>query len=115
LVKKKGTRGNMPKHSRNVKINLSAIIYHEDAFWIAHCLEMDIVAEGTSPSESISNLQDLCVFQIDTALEEGDLQSIFRPAPPEIWKMFTVGSDRTLTRKLPKQVHRFEARELEFA
>ena len=33
----------MPKNGSTICINLSAIIYQEDAVWFAHCLEMDIV------------------------------------------------------------------------
>lgn len=114
MKKTKETRAGAAKSMP--RINLSGVIYHEGADWLAHCLELDIVAEGKTPAEAFRNVIDLCEFQIDTALEEGDLQSIFRPAPPEMWKMFALASERpAAVRKLPKVVNRFEARELEFA
>jgi predicted RNase H-like HicB family nuclease len=105
----------MAKSTPNVKISLSAIIYREDDTWLAHCLEMDIVAEGETPGKAWRDLDDLCKLQINIALEEGDLESIFRPAPSEIWKLFWLGELKDLPRKPFKPVNRFEARELEFA
>jgi hypothetical protein len=112
----------MPKTASNLNINLSAIVYREKSDWIAHCLELDIVAEGTSRQDAIQSLISLCDLQIETALEEGDLESIFRPAPPEFWKMFASGKKRTLSEKGGKSrrarfespVNRFEAREMAF-
>ncbi len=72
----------------DLQLELRVIVYREDAFWLAHCLELDIVAEGDTPQHAAQDLLDLCTFQIKAAVEESDLISIFRPAPPEIWKLF---------------------------
>src|SRR5437879_2928025 len=100
-----------------LKITLSAIIYREDDCWLAHCLEMDIVAEGKNLIDAWRNLDDLCTLQVKVALEVGDLESIFKPAPAEFWKMFWIGKEREMPRKHKtfKPINRFEARELEFA
>ena len=112
----------MPKTASKLSINLSAIVYSEKAEWIAHCLELDIVAEGKSAEDALQSLISLCDLQIETALEEGDLESIFRPAPPEFWKMFATGKEKTFAKKngnrrrdrFESPVNRFEARELAF-
>lgn len=105
---------NMVKPAHTFRIDLRAVIYREEKHWIAHCLELDVVAEGKSQGQALSDLIDLCDFQIRVALEESDLESIFRPAPPQAWKMFTMGESIRLPRKkAAMQVHRFEARELE--
>ena len=74
--------------SDELEIELRVVVYREDTFWLAHCLEMDIVAEGDTPRKATKDLIDLCTLQIKVALEDSDLASIFRPAPPETWKMF---------------------------
>ncbi len=66
-------------------IPLSGIVYQEGKWWIAHCLELDLVAEGHTASEAIRDCLKLAVFQIQTAFEEGDIRSIFKPAPAEVW------------------------------
>ena len=63
-------------------IALRMVVYLEGGGWIAHCLEMDVVAEGKTANEAMRNLEDLCQFQIEVAMKEGDLDSVFRPAPP---------------------------------
>ena len=119
MVAKASTKRTNKRVSK-LRINLSAIVYREGKFWIAHCLELDIVAEGASPDDAMAALISLCDLQIRVALEESDLESIFRPAPPEIWKLFASGNPLRLpSRKRARNgqpfnspVDRFEAREL---
>jgi hypothetical protein len=114
----------MAKCGSNLSINLSAIAYRDEGMWLAHCLELDIVAEGKNVDDAFRSLISLCNLQIKVALEEGDLQSIFRPAPPEVWTLFTAGKRKILAGKKTQTqrrdgfttpVDRFEARELAFA
>ena len=107
------------KNGSKLRINLSAIVYQEDAVCLAHCLELDIVAEGKDADDAIRSLISLCDTQIKVALEEGDVESIFRPAPPEIWKLFSVGKEKVVSERkrarstdgFKTPVGRFEARE----
>ena len=78
--------------TRKAQIELRVITYREDGVWLAHCLELDIVAEGKSPKKAVKDLVDLCVFQVKTAIEESDLLSILRPAPAEFWRMYSTAS-----------------------
>ena len=71
----------MTNASTGVSINLSAVVYSEGKLWLAHCLELDIVAEAKTVEDAVRSLISLCDLQIKVAIEEGDLQSIFRPAP----------------------------------
>ena len=111
----------MTKTKSKVSINLSAIVYRENALWVAHCLELDIVAEGKDVEDAVASLVSLCDLQIKVAMEEADLESVFRPAPPEIWKMFSAG--KILPRRkgtaggrgFNSPVERFEARQLQLA
>jgi len=96
-----------------VRLTLRALIYQEDSWWIAHCLELDLVAEGKTPVKAFENLQSLTALQVATAMEEGDLQSIFRTAPPEILAQFAVAYDRDMRRRPPALVERFDVRALQ--
>jgi predicted RNase H-like HicB family nuclease len=113
----------MAKTVSNLRINLSAIAYCEDGVWIAHCLELDIVADGKDVDDAIQSLISLCDFQIRTAMEHADLGSVFRSAPREIWAMFAEGKGKVLEEKTRSHraarflapVDRFEARQMAFA
>lgn len=96
-----------------VRLILRALIYRDDDCWVAHCLETDVVAEGETPMQAFENLQSLTALQIETAMEEGDLQSIFRQAPAEILSLFAIGQDRHIRRRPPACVERFDVRTLQ--
>ena len=96
-----------------VRLILRALIYRDDDWWVAHCLETDVVAEGNTPTQAFANLQSLTDLQIRTAMEDGDLQSIFRQAPPDILTLFASGYDQNIRRRPPKSVERFDVRTLQ--
>ena len=107
----------MAGRSNNGKLNIALrmIVYREGDWWYAHCLELDIVAEGETADNAMRDLEDLCRFQIETALEEGDLDSVFRPAPPAAWRMFCMGTRKRMPCKPAAPVDKFEARQVAFA
>jgi hypothetical protein len=93
------------------RIPLRAVAYQHGQWWIAHCLELDLVAEGKNPKKAFLDLIDLSTTQIETAIRNGDIESVFRAAPPEIWALFSRAVDKPVKSKLPKSVERFETRE----
>jgi len=99
------------KARRKLGIPLRAVAYQHGEWWIAHCLELDLVAEGRDPIHALQDLMDLSASQIESAIQRGDLESVFRPAPPAIWATFSRTQDTTIKRKPPRPVERFEARE----
>ena len=94
-------------------IELRGVVYREGPWWIAHCLEMDVVAEGDTPFEAISSAAELCGLKIEDAMREGDMRSIYRPAPPELWELYDRGKrfrkppGKTLV--LPNRIAKFNA------
>jgi len=91
--------------------SLQAVAYPHGEWWIAHCLELDLVAEGKTPEEAFQDLLDIATTQIETAISVGNIESIFRAAPPEIWAMFARAIDKPLKKKPSRAIERFEARE----
>jgi hypothetical protein len=56
--------------------------------WIAHCLELDIVATANSLPELKKDILDLIATQVDYAFTSNNLDNLYHPAPPEVWKEF---------------------------
>ena len=56
--------------------------------FLAHCLDMDIVSQGKTPKEAISELIGLIKTQMEYCLENDMLDTLFRPAPKEYWDMY---------------------------
>lgn len=100
--------------SDKIRLDFQVLIYREAPFWIAHCLETDLVAEGETEAEAIDNLIAISNVQIQAALDEGDLASVFSPAPPEVWRMYAVAAEgpSRRPRKAIKQVNKVQFRQL---
>ena len=60
----------------------------EGKTWIAHCLELDIVATNTTLSALKKEIFDLIITQIDYAFSNNNLDNLYHPAPPEVWAEF---------------------------
>ncbi|SPD72461.1 conserved hypothetical protein [uncultured Desulfobacterium sp.] len=56
--------------------------------WIAHCLELDIVATAESLPKLEKDMFDLITTQVDYAFTNNNLSNLYHPAPPEVWKEF---------------------------
>ncbi len=70
--------------------NLHILVVHdkEKNVLLAHCLDMDIVSQGKTQDEAISELKELIYTQIEYCLGNDMLDSLFRPAPKEYWDMY---------------------------
>ncbi len=97
----------------NLRLTFRVLVYQEGPIWLAHCLELDIVAEGDGPQDALSAVKRLCELQVCAAYDEGDLDSIFRAAPPEFWRMYSLAADLDVS--AGPDSTRFEVRELAFA
>jgi len=67
---------------------LDVLLYPEEDYIVAHCLQLDIVATAPTKREVFGDMIDLIVAQIEYALEKDNMAHLFRPAPPEIWERF---------------------------
>lgn len=85
--------------AKKIRLEFRVLLYPEDGWWIAHCLEMDLPAEGKTPGDAIKNLVSIANVQIATAMDDGNLSSIFSPSPAELWQMFARASDKKLPQR----------------
>lgn len=60
---------------------------HKEIF-TAHCLDMDIAAQGKTSAEAVAELKELIAVQADYCFEQDILNTLFRPAPKVYWDMF---------------------------
>ncbi len=95
-----------------VNFDLQAVAYHdnESGQWIAHCLEMDVVAAGETAESALSELMALCDVQILACLDDDDIAGIFRSAPPEVWALFAKASMVASPSQVPTAVEHVKTR-----
>jgi hypothetical protein len=60
----------------------------ENDMWVAHCLELDIVTTAKSLSTLKKEIVDLIVTQVDYAFSNDNLNNLYHPASPDVWKAF---------------------------
>ena len=66
-----------------VRLDFQVLVYPEDGFWIAHCLETDLAAEGSNPKSAFASLIDITNALVENAVSEGDIRSVFSPYKTE--------------------------------
>lgn len=63
------------------------ITFEEDLF-IAHCLELDIVATGRTIDQTQKDIIALICAQVDYAFGNDNLENLYHPAPKDVWQAF---------------------------
>jgi predicted RNase H-like HicB family nuclease len=87
----------------NINKNLHILIIEDKDknIFLAHCLDMDIVSQGKTPKEALSELKELIQLQIEYCLENDMLDNLFRPASKEYWDRCSRKSQDFLSPKMP--------------
>ena len=79
----------MPNASRGatLRMHLNALVEAQPGgTYLAHCLELDLVAEGASPHDACDELLNLIEVQIRTCVENDNLEHLFFRAPEADWE-----------------------------
>jgi len=74
--------------SKGVGMTFNILIKEEGGMYVAHCLELDIVATANTLKQVQSDIRDLIKAQVDYAFAHENLDNLYHPAPPEVWKEF---------------------------
>lgn len=98
---------------RKPSFDLHVLIHEENGVWVAHCLEMDIVTAHKEQSTVENDIIDLIRAQIESAIEHGNMENIFKPAPSEDWAKLYSASKACNHRKL-KKPDKFPIKGVEF-
>ncbi len=77
---------NAIKREIKASFDVNILIKQEDNLYIAHCLELDIVAASETLEQVQAEIIDLICVQIDYAFSNDNLDNLFHPAPPELWQ-----------------------------
>lgn len=72
--------------SKIPSIKLNVLIYKEDDEWIAHCLQMDLVAANIDRDLVQDDIVDLIKAHVVYAIENDNIEHIFKSAPAEEWE-----------------------------
>ncbi|MDO8683375.1 MAG: hypothetical protein Q7N50_07840 [Armatimonadota bacterium] len=57
-----------------------------DGNFMAHCLELDLVAEGNTLEQACSEIMNVIDVHVRTCIENDNMEHLFFPAPKEVWE-----------------------------
>jgi hypothetical protein len=66
-------------------IRLDILIKKEEDYYIAHCLQFDIVATNDTIKGVQKAIANLCIAHIQFSIKHDNVEHLFHPAPPEVW------------------------------
>lgn len=70
---------------QKAEIRLDILIKKEEDYYLAHCLQFDVVTTADSLEEVKKDIIDLCRAHIEYSYEYNNLDCLFSPAPKEVW------------------------------
>ena len=87
-----------------LRIALRAVFYREEAKWVAHCLEFDLIGHGKTKEEALRTLCKAIALQVQFSIEHENLDNLFTPADGKYLRMFAAGK-RTNIAKGEMKLH----------
>ncbi|HOG17674.1 MAG TPA: hypothetical protein PLB96_10065 [Syntrophales bacterium] len=70
---------------QKAKIQLDILIKKEEDYYLAHCLQFDIIATADTLEDVRRDIVDLCRAHIDYSYKCDNMEYLFSPAPKEVW------------------------------
>lgn len=80
--------------AREERFDFKVLIKKEPDAWVAHCLELNLVAVAATDKQVESDILDLIVAHVRYALENDNVAHMYHPATESVWKEFFRCSDR---------------------
>ena len=78
---------------KTLRVPLRVVFYREGGSWIAHCLEFDLLGDGTTKPEALETLFQAVVLQAQASVEHNNLANLFSPADGKYFRMYAAGVD----------------------
>lgn len=69
----------------NPEIRLDILIKKEEDYYMAHCLQFDLVATDNTVEGVQKAVIDLCIAHIAFSYKNNNIDYLFCPAPKEVW------------------------------
>jgi predicted RNase H-like HicB family nuclease len=73
------------------RMPIRAVFYREEDFWVAHCLEFDIMGHGKTQKEALEMLEGAIKAQIEATIRFNNPRNLFSPADGRIFAMYAAG------------------------
>jgi hypothetical protein len=75
------------------RVPIRIVFYREGRAWIAHCLEFDLLGDGSTKAKALECLGKAILIQIKATLKHNNRSNLFCPADGRFFEMFAAGQD----------------------
>jgi hypothetical protein len=79
---------------QKAEFRLDILIKKEEDYFLAHCLQFDIVATNDTLAGVKKDIIDLCRAHIEYSYENDNMEYLFSPAPREVWTEYLAMSKK---------------------
>lgn len=80
--------------AKTESFSFKVLIRREPDTWVAHCLELNLVAEAETAEQVESDIKDVIMAHVRYAFENDNVTHMYHPAPASVWKDFFKCADR---------------------
>ena len=92
--------------TKRPSISLSVLVTFDDGIFIAHCLELDLVATGDSEKEAQDDLFGIVRTQLEYAFANNNLDNLLKAAPKDAWdKFLACPIEDMVTKEIPINIY----------
>ena len=81
------------RRTEKLRIGLHIVFYQESGFWVAHCLEMDVMGHANDRVGALDELAIAIAAQLDFSVGNNNHANIFQPADARFFEMYAAGKD----------------------
>jgi hypothetical protein len=76
------------------EIKLNVVLYREGGYWVAHCVELDLLTSDPSRQKVWNDIMAVCRGQmLYAAANDDQFDHLFRPASETLSKMVSLGRE----------------------
>ena len=79
----------------------SVLLKKQADLWVAHCLELDLVAASPSMREAETDLFSIIDEQVQYCVTNNNMENLFHDAPEEVWDEYRECKKKSLTFFVP--------------
>lgn len=73
---------------KKAEFRLDILIKKEEDYYLAHCLQFDIVITADTLKDVRHDMINLCKAHIDYSYKNDNMEFLFSPAPKEVWSEY---------------------------
>lgn len=95
----------MSQKDNRWQLTFRILLEQDSDLWVAHCLELDLVAASPSRQEVTDDIKSLILEQVKFCIKNNNMDYLFRNAPKEVWDRYEMNNKKRRSRPASFKPH----------